>query len=95
MLLAAAQRKRTLGSESVNRWLQVSNQEKNTPVARSHPSLTYTGGKIDGQGLNVVNTMTVTLNICFEKQTDRAPASLVICSFIIYSMITMNVRFNI
>lgn len=96
MLLAAAQRNRTLGSDSVNRRLPVSNGEKNTQEARSHPSLASPGAEIDGRGLNVVNTMIVTLNICSEKQTVfRAPASLVIYSFIIYSMITMNVPFKI
>lgn len=69
MVLAAPQRNRTLGSDSVNRQLPVSNGEKNTQEARSHPSLASTGAEIDGRSLSVVNTMIVTLNICFEKQT--------------------------
>lgn len=95
MLLAAAQRRRTLGSDSVNHRLPVSNREKNTQEARQHRSLTSADAEIDGKGLNIVNTTIVTFNTCFEKQPDRAPASLVKHSFIIYSVYTMRVPFKI
>lgn len=51
-LLAAAQRKITLGSDSVNRRLLVSNGEKSTQEAPSHLSLTSTGVEMDGKSLN-------------------------------------------